>query len=125
MAKRPFPQYGSPALGKAQVPVSWLDPRRSPRMNDPDKRAEISIASVSRLGSERHAELGVRLQPRAADEIDAIMHRCIVRVEAGAARSRLAWKIVDEARAARASDLAGQNGGRHLGEVFQAHEFAE
>src|ERR1700722_3431730 len=91
----------------------------------PDTRAKIPIASVSRLGSEGRAEPGIRLQTRAANEVDAIGHGGKNRVEAGADRRRLAWQIDDEARAARARDLARQNRRWDLGEALEPHEFAE
>ncbi len=65
--------------------------------------AAHETAHSSRLRPERHAELGVRLQARPADEVDAIGHGGEHRVEAGADRGRLARQVDDEALAPRSA----------------------
>src|ERR1700733_9124521 len=105
MEKKPFPHYGSRGLEKTKS-------RRRMQFH----AIEVQyVAPALRFRSEGHAELGVRLQPRAADKVDAIRHGGEHGVEAGADRRGLAREVDDEARAAGPGARAGQKGGGDLG----------
>lgn len=71
------------------------------------------------------AELLIRLQPIATDQIDAIRNRGENRVQASANRRGPARQIDNQARAARAGDLARKDCGWNFDQTHGPHEFAE